>query len=343
MRAAAPSDETPYATLTPDRVLAAIESCGYVCNGRLLALNSYENRVYRVGVGEHDHVIAKFYRPGRFSDAAIGEEHAFAAELVDREIPVVAPLAIGGETLHHTAELRFALYPNRPGRAPELEDPDTLRWLGRFIGRIHAVGRTRRFRHRPELTIARLGEETSRFLLASDFIPVELKAVYGSVIDDALVRIRACFERAGPYRPLRLHGDCHPGNILWTAAGPHFVDLDDCMMGPAIQDLWMLLVGDHHERAGQLATVLEGYEDFAAFDHAELALIEALRTLRMIHYAAWLARRWNDPAFPLHFPWFNSQRYWQDHILALREQLAAMDEAPPALGAGAGCWRDGGG
>ncbi|MBI4695728.1 MAG: serine/threonine protein kinase [Gammaproteobacteria bacterium] len=336
MSGALPAADAPYATLTPDRVLAAIESCGYECNGRLLALNSYENRVYRVGVGETDNVIAKFYRPGRFSDAAIGEEHAFAAELLEREIPIVAPLAIDGRTLHHDAELRFALYPNRPGRAPELEDHDTLRWLGRFIGRIHAVGSTRKFTHRPELSIARLGAEPSQFLLGSEFIPGELKRVYESVIDDALVRIRACFDRAGPYRALRLHGDCHPGNIMWTPAGPHFVDLDDCMTGPAIQDLWMLLVGEHHERAGQLAVVLEGYEDFAEFDYAELPLIEALRTLRMIHYAAWLARRWNDPAFPLHFPWFNSQRYWQDHILALREQLAAMDEAAPALGGGQG-------
>ncbi len=321
----------PYAALTPDCVLDAVESVGYACNGRLLALNSYENRVYRVGVDEGDAVVAKFYRPGRWSDAAILEEHEFGTELAEAEIPVVPPLVAAGATLHRHAGFRFAVYPNRPGRAPELDDENALRWIGRFIGRIHAVGGRRPFRARPALTVERLGTESVDFLLRERFLPAELREVYASVAREALQRITQRFAEAGEPRRLRLHGDCHPGNILWTTAGPHFVDLDDAQQGPAVQDLWMLLSGAREEMQRQLDWVLEGYLDFADFDYRELHLVESLRTLRILHYAAWLARRWDDPAFPMHFPWFNSQRYWQDHILTLREQLAALDE--PALGA----------
>jgi Ser/Thr protein kinase RdoA (MazF antagonist) len=318
----------PYATLTPDRILDALDRVGVRGDGRLLALNSYENRVYLVHCDDAAPVVVKFYRPGRWTDAQIAEEHTFVAELVEREIPAVAALALNGSTLHHDEELRFAVYPRRGGRTPELDDPDTLTWLGRFIGRIHAVGAQRPFLHRPALDIATFGDEPRAYLLANGFIPGDLREAYETVSDMALAAVRHCFERAGAFAPLRLHGDCHASNVLWTADGPHFVDFDDARMGPAIQDLWMLLSGDRAAMTRQLADTLAGYEDFASLDRRELHLVEALRTLRLVHYAAWIARRWDDPAFPAAFPWFNTHRYWQDRILELREQVAAMDEPP---------------
>ena len=326
------SDDLPYGDLTPDLILDAVETCGWRCDGRQFALNSYENRVYQVGVEDGTALIAKFYRPQRWSNDAILEEHGFAIELAAREIPVVAPLATaGGATLHEHRGFRFALFPKRPGRAPELENPDTLRWLGRFLGRTHAVGALQPFRHRPALDIASFGEEPARFVVEHEFVPVDLETAYQTIVGDSLQRVAQCYQRAGAVRNIRLHGDCHAGNILWTDGGPHFVDLDDCRSGPAVQDLWMLLSGDRAAMSLQLGHVVAGYREFHDFNRGELALIEALRTLRMIHYAGWLARRWHDPAFPASFPWFNSQRYWQDQILALREQCAAMDEPPLEL------------
>jgi Ser/Thr protein kinase RdoA (MazF antagonist) len=324
--------DLPYQNLTPDLILDAVETCGYRCDGRQFALNSFENRVYQVGLEDGQALVVKFYRPQRWSNDEILEEHAFALELAAREIPVVAPLATAdGATLHEHRGFRFALFPRRPGRAPELEDFDTLRWLGRFLGRTHAVGALRPFRRRPALDIASFGEEPAQFVIANEFVPADLEAAYRSITDEALRRIRECYQRAGTVRNIRLHGDCHAGNILWTGGGPHFVDLDDCRSGPAVQDLWMLLSGDRDAMSAQLGQVIAGYREFHDFNPAELALIEALRTLRMIHYAGWLARRWHDPAFPASFPWFNTQRYWQDQILALREQCAAMDEPPLEL------------
>ncbi len=325
----------PYASLTPDAVLDALESLGLLPDGRQLALNSYENRVYQLWLDEplagHNIVVAKFYRPGRWSDGAILEEHAFTRELAEREIPVVAPLEIGGRTLHHCGEHRLALFPRRGGRAPELSDPDTLEWLGRFIARIHAVGALAPYRERPALTLHSFGEEPRDFLLAGGFVPPELKNAWEGTVNVALDGARRCFERAGDVASLRLHGDCHMGNVLWTDAGPHFVDFDDSRTGPAIQDLWMLLSGDRREQQRQLDDVLAGYRDFMDFDPRELHLVEALRTLRLVHYSAWLARRWNDPAFPAAFPWFGSQRYWEERILELKEQIALMDEEPLEL------------
>lgn len=321
----------PYAALTPECVLDAIETLGLRCDGRQLVLNSYENRVYQIWLEEAQPVVAKFYRPARWSEAQILEEHLFVQELAEREIPVVAPLAFDGRTLHRHEGFAFAVYPRRGGRAPELEDERTLEWLGRFIGRIHGVGRNQAFEHRPTLDIDTFGIEPRDYLLEHNCLPPELVEVYRSVADQALVGVRRCFERAGAVTPLRLHGDCHAGNVLWTEDGPHFVDFDDARMGPAVQDLWMLLSGDRAAMAQQLGAVLRGYEQFCDFDYRELQLIEALRTLRLIHYAAWIARRWNDPAFPAAFPWFDSPRYWQDRILELREQIALMDEAPLAL------------
>jgi Ser/Thr protein kinase RdoA (MazF antagonist) len=297
-------------------------------DGRLLALNSYENRVYQVGMEEGPPVVVKFYRPGRWTEAAILEEHAFVQELVEREIPVVPALTLGGSTLHQFDGFRFAVFPKHGGRAPELESRDTLEWLGRFLGRIHAVGQLRHFAHRPTLDLDSFGCEPRDYLLASGFIPHDLAVAWRSVVEQALQGVRHCYARAGQPRMLRLHGDCHAGNVLWTDDGPHFVDFDDSRMGPAVQDLWMLLSGEREERTRQLGDVLAGYEDFCDFDPRELHLIEALRTLRLIHYSAWLARRWDDPAFKQAFPWFNTQHYWQNRILELREQIALMDEAP---------------
>jgi Ser/Thr protein kinase RdoA (MazF antagonist) len=317
-----------YAGLTPETVLDALQAAGLRGDGRLLALNSYENRVYQVWLEDGGSVVAKFYRPGRWSDAQILEEHAFVQELAAREIPAVAPLALEGTTLNAHAGFRFAVYPRRGGRPPELEDRDTLQWLGRFIGRIHAVGATRGFASRPALDAQSFGREPRDWLLAHGFLPAELRPAWAGAAALALEGAARCFERAGAVHALRLHGDCHAGNVLWTDAGPHFVDFDDARSGPAVQDLWMLLSGDRASMAQQLGHVLEGYRPFFDFDRRELHLVEALRTLRLLHYSAWIARRWDDPAFPAAFPWFNTQRYWQDRILELREQIALMQEAP---------------
>lgn len=327
-----PHSNLLYQDLTPDRLLNAVESIGLRCDGRMLALNSYENRVYQLGIEDGAPVIVKFYRPNRWSDEAILEEHAFTLELADREIPVVAPLVDeAGHTLHEFEGFRFALFPRHAGRTPELDDPDTLEWMGRFIGRIHAVGAITPFLHRPTLDIESFGDEPFHFLMGHGFIPLDLELSYRSVAEDVLARVRECYAQTAGITTLRLHGDCHAGNILWTEAGPHFVDFDDCRMGPAIQDLWMLLSGDRAAMNAQLLYVIDGYSEFYDFNPAELRLVEALRSLRIIHYSGWLARRWEDPAFKMAFPWFNTQHYWQNQILALREQMAALDEPPLQL------------
>ena len=321
----------PYARLTPDVVLDALDGFGIRGDGRLLPLGSYENRVYQVYRDDAPPVVAKFYRPLRWTDAQIREEHAFATELAAREIPVVAPLALDGETLHTSAGFRVAVYPKCGGRAPELEDRATLEWLGRLLGRIHIVGAQSPFQHRPALDIDAFGVAPRDFLLAHAFVPTDLLPAWTSVAALALDGVRRAFDRAGDVRRIRLHGDCHAGNVLWTDGGPHFVDFDDARTGPAVQDLWMLLGGDRAAMTRSLAAVLDGYEQFAEFDARELHLIEALRTLRLLHYSAWIASRWDDPAFPAAFPWFGTQRYWQDRILELREQVALMDEPPLAV------------
>jgi Ser/Thr protein kinase RdoA (MazF antagonist) len=327
--------QPPYAELTPDCVLDALSSVGLSGDGRLLSLNSYENRVYQVWLDEGaptaglpvqgSSVVAKFYRPRRWSDAQIAEEHAFVSELAKLEIPVVAPFQLAAKsTIASFRGFRFAVYPRCGGRAPELEDPATLEWMGRFIGRIHRVGAVLPFAKRPALDLTSFGEEPRDWLLAHDFIPADIADAWKSVVALALDGIRRCFERAGDVQTLRLHGDCHAGNVLWNDAGPHFVDFDDARMGPAIQDLWMLLSGNRDDMQRQLRTLVNGYEDFQDFDDRELWLIEALRTLRLIHYSAWLARRWDDPAFPKAFPWFAEPRYWEEHYRALEDQLAAV-------------------
>jgi Ser/Thr protein kinase RdoA (MazF antagonist) len=319
---------TPYYNLDPDTILQAVESTGLITDGRLLALNSYENRVYQVGIEEETPVIAKFYRPGRWTDEQIQEEHDFSLELAEAEIPLIAPDVINRESLHRHKEFRFALFRRQGGHAPELEDRDTLLWLGRFIGRIHAIGRSRPFTCRPALTPERFGDDSITTILGGQWLPPHMETAFESLASDLMISIRNAYERAGNVHSIRLHGDCHPGNLLWRD-GPFFVDMDDCQSAPAIQDLWMLLSGDTNEMGQQFSGVIEGYRQFCSFDTRELQLIEALRTLRMLHHAAWLARRWEDPAFPVAFPWFDSPRYWEDLVLSLREQLFAMQE--PAL------------
>lgn len=319
-----------FAELSPDSIIEAIEGDDQlVCDGRLLALNSYENRVYRIGIEDGTPLIAKFYRPARWTEAQINEEHAFAAELAAADIPVVAPLATAdGNTLRQHGEFFFALYPMRGGRSPELDNPEQLQIIGRFIGRLHKVSETAPFHNRSVVDTETLGRDTSSYLIDNRRLPAELGSAYENLIADLLPKVEARFAACRQVRSIRLHGDFHPGNILWRDETPHIVDLDDARTGPAIQDLWLFLSGDRQYQQARLADLLDGYTMFRDFDSAELGLVEALRTLRIIHYAAWLDKRREEPAFQQAFPWLESNRYWDDHILALKEQSSALDEAP---------------
>jgi len=321
----------PFDTLTPSFLIDAVESLGFLCDGRLFPLNSYENRVYQVGIEDATPMIAKFYRPQRWSEAQIREEHEFCFELVEQELPVVPPWRNeAGESLFAFGDFFFALFERRGGHAPELDDLDNLFTLGRLMGRIHAVGAVKAFQHRPSITIEDYGH-ASVALVGERFIPSSLRDSYLSLTADLLQAVEAQFAQVNDLTLIRSHGDCHGGNILWRDDTANFVDFDDARMAPAVQDLWMLLCGDRPRQTAQLSEVVEGYNEFFTFHPKELRLIEPLRTLRMLHYAAWLARRWTDPAFPRAFPWFNTERYWGEHILELREQFAALQEPPLAL------------
>lgn len=333
-----------YEQLTPDVVLDALASIGLLGDGRLMALSSYENRVYQVhlerGVGSDplsalsaDSVVVKFYRPDRWSDAQILEEHAFANELMAAEIPMVGALTLDGRTLHHFNGFSFSVSPCRGGRRPELDNFEVLEWIGRFLARIHTVGSRQPFAHRPTLNLQSFGFASRDALLAGGYLPLDMQSRWLNAFDEAMQVAQGVFDATGPVAQLRLHGDCHPGNILWTPeglplAGPHFVDLDDARNGPAVQDLWMLLSGDRQQQTQQLGALVDGYDEFGEFDRRELALIEPLRTLRLVHYSAWLAQRWHDPIFPINFPWFGSSDYWQGQVNMLVEQTEAMQEAP---------------
>ncbi|HWI41615.1 MAG TPA: serine/threonine protein kinase [Verrucomicrobiae bacterium] len=319
--------EHPFQSLTPATVMDAVESCGFRCDCRVFPLNSYENRVYQVGIEEGQPLVAKFYRPERWSDGQILEEHAFCFELAEHELPVVAPISRGGESLFRSGGFRFALYPRQGGHAPEFDNLDNLLILGRMLGRMHRIGAVRPFLHRPSLDSAGFGHASVE-LIAGRFIPPEYRESYQAVAGQLLEGIDAIFAGVPDLRRIRAHGDCHVGNILWRDGAPHFVDFDDARMAPAVQDLWMMLSGERPRKTAQLAELLEGYREFNDFDPRELRLVEALRGLRMLHYSAWLARRWEDPIFPRTFPWFNTTRYWGEHILELREQLAALSEPP---------------
>ena len=318
----------PFETLQPGFILDAVESIGYQADGRVTALNSYENRVYQIGIDGEDPVIAKFYRPGRWSNEQINEEHAFTYELSQAELPIVTALRNNKDDyLFEYEKFRFALYPRKGGRAPELDNLDNLFILGRFLGRIHLIGASKDFEYRPLIDSQSYGHESVE-LISKSFIPQDLKTAYDSLTKDILCTIDQTLSDFGEITHIRVHGDCHIGNMLWRDDLPHFIDFDDSRMAPAIQDVWMLLSGNRKEQEIQLREIIEGYNEFADFNMRELALIEVLRTLRILHFSAWLARRWDDPAFPLGFPWFNTQRYWEDHILNLREQFAALNESP---------------
>ncbi|MGY6554056.1 MAG: serine/threonine protein kinase [Wenzhouxiangella sp.] len=319
----------PFADLSPDSVLAALEALGFASDGRLLALNSYENRVWQIGLEDGEPIIAKFYRPGRWTNAAIEEEHAYSQELAAAGLSVVAPLAIAGRTLHEVEGHRVALFPRRGGHAPELGDEATLRQLARTLGRWHAVGAQARFQHRLNLTPASFGQSALDWLRDQQWLPPHVETAFIAVAEHVLEAVEACWQRAGSFQTIRLHGDCHPGNILWRDDQAHFLDLDDCVSGPAMQDLWMLLSGERPEREQQMAWIIEEYRRFHDFNLRELHLIEALRSLRMLHHQAWLARRWDDPAFPLAFPWFGEDRHWENVIQQLKEQLDELQQ--PAL------------
>ena len=318
-----------FQSLSPDEILDAVESQDLLCDGSLLPLNSYENRVYQVGIEAAHPIIAKFYRPSRWDNAAIQEEHDFTRDLQANELPVVAPLYnASGESIHQHGEFRFSLYPRIAGRTPELDNPDQLEVIGRFLARIHLHGEQTDFSHRPEIDIKTYGITPSQYLLNEQKLPSGVESAYRSLIDDLLTKVADHFSAAGTVQSLRIHGDCHPGNILYHDNIPHIVDFDDARMGPAIQDLWMYLSGDRQYQTARLLDILDGYTQFRDFNPRELHLVEALRTLRMIHYAGWLAKRAEDPAFQLAFPWFYTARYWDDHILALKEQSALLDEEP---------------
>ena len=318
-----------FENLTPDKILDAVETLGINCDGRFLALNSYENRVYQIGVEDDKPVVAKFYRPGRWTDEAIIEEHEFTLQLADLEIPVIAPiLGASGNSLFHSGFYRFALYPCKGGRSPDLDNSEHLEFLGRFIGRIHALGASGKFQHRLTLDIENMVTEPRQYLLDAGLIPDHLLPAYESITNDLVRQIKNCYEQAGVINNIRIHGDCHPSNILWVDDMPHIVDFDDAKTGPAVQDIWMFLSGEREYMSARLADFLEGYTQFYDFNPAELHLVEALRTMRIIHYAYWIASRWSDPAFPIAFPWFDNIRYWEDHVLSLREQSALLNEPP---------------
>ncbi|NRA41905.1 MAG: serine/threonine protein kinase [Pseudomonadales bacterium] len=314
-----------FANLSPDTVIDAVESlCGF-SDGRLLALNSYENRVYQVGMENAEPLVVKFYRPQRWSDADILEEHHYCFELAEQDIPVVLPSVIQGNTLHHWESHRFAIFPRRGGRAPEFENLDNLFILGQTLGKMHQVGKATQFHHRPALNLQSFGIDAIQ-TVSESLLPAEYHDNYLTIAEQLIDQMQQNLCLAADTTFIRCHGDCHAGNILWRNDAPHFVDFDDARMAPAVQDIWMMLSGDKFQQQTQFLEILEGYEMFTEFDRRELHWIEPLRTLRMMNYCAWLAKRWQDPAFPMHFPWFNTARYWGEHIVELREQLLQLQD-----------------
>ncbi len=321
-----------FQLLDPNQILDAIDAAGWQTDGRVSALNSYENRVYTIGLADGSNIIAKFYRPERWTDAAILEEHTFCKVLKDHDLPVIAPLTdASGDTLLYSGPFRFCLFPRAGGRPPELDNSEQLKVIGRTIGRLHLLGALHPFQSRPVISVERLGDDSANFLLDAKLMSDELKQTYESIVDDLIPLLYEAFDAVGGANYLSIHGDFHPGNILWGSdETPHLLDFDDTATGPAVQDLWMFISGDRKYAQARLGDLLDGYHEFREFDERELALIEPLRTLRIIHYAAWIGKRWEDPAFKQAFPFFAGERFWDEHLLSLREQRAALDEPPLA-------------
>ncbi|QDF73901.1 MULTISPECIES: serine/threonine protein kinase [Shewanella] len=319
-----------FQALTPDLIMDAIESVGIYPETGLLTLNSYENRVYQFRCDLGRRYVVKFYRPERWSNEQIQEEHDFCAELQAQEIPVASPVLIEGRSLHDYQGYRFALFPSMGGRAFEVDNLTQLEEVGHFIGRIHLLAKQRPFTYRETLSPTLLGDESLAWLKASQHVPASLETAYFTIVEQVLAKAKSLWHQY-PTEAIRLHGDLHPSNILWTPDGPGFVDLDDAKMGPAVQDIWMMLAGDRAQQTLQLEVLLEAYEEFCDFDNRQLHLIEPLRAMRMLHYNAWLSRRWQDPAFPMNFPWYGEEKYWEQQILAFKEQLAKLDEPSISL------------
>ncbi|WP_282177703.1 serine/threonine protein kinase [Vibrio nereis] len=317
-----------FDALTPDFMWYALESIGIRAESGFLPLNSYENRVYQFTDEERQRYVVKFYRPERWSREQIQEEHDFTLELIESDIPVAPPIRLNGQTLHQYQGYWFALFASVGGRQFEVDNLDQLEGVGRFLGRIHKVGSRVPFQHRPTISLQEYLYQPRELLQQSPFIPMHLENAFFNDLDLLIKSLEEHWSDSASI--IRLHGDCHPGNILWRD-GPMFVDLDDSRNGPAIQDLWMMLSGDSSEKVMQLDTLLEAYQEFNDFNVNELKLIEPLRGLRMVHYMAWLAKRWQDPAFPVAFPWFDDPKYWESQVLAFKEQISALNEPPLSL------------
>jgi len=316
----------PFEQLTPEKIMDAVEDHGYLCNGGVFALNSYENRVYQIGIeGEMKHVIAKFYRPNRWSLQQIKEEHQFCFELQEHDISVITPLKnTQGNSIHCHEDFYFSLFPKVGGYAPELDYQENLQIMARMLARLHLIGERKLFKHRPKLEIQTFGHDSINYV-SQHFIPFEHKSNYDSICHELLAamneKLRGCHN-------IRVHGDLHIGNILMRDDIPVLLDFDDSRLAPAIQDIWMLLSGEESEQKIQLQKIITAYQEFRDFPHDEIVMIESLRTLRMLHHCAWLARRWDDPAFAQAFPWLIENSYWLQHIQDLRNQLEALSINP---------------
>jgi len=320
-----------FSALSPDLIIDGLESAGFTVDSGLLALNSYENRVYQFHDDNLVKYVTKFYRPQRWEITQILEEHEFSFELEEQELPIVAPLKINGKSLFEYEGYHFAVFPCRGGRIFEVDNLNQLEWMGRFLGRIHAVSSQNNFHLRPNFNSNELLYQARESIIASNYVPKSLSTPFFTILDQVIAVASKQYLPAQQTKQIRLHGDCHAGNILWRDEGPHFVDLDDCRTGPAIQDLWMMLSGDRQQQLLQLDTLLMGYEEFFTFENEQLLLIESLRTMRLVNYMAWLCKRWDDPAFPQNFPWFNTEKYWEQQILMLKEQMSALQQPPLSL------------
>jgi Ser/Thr protein kinase RdoA (MazF antagonist) len=316
-----------YYQLTPDAITDALAGMGFYVDSGLMALNSYENRVYRFKNEEEGNLVAKFYRPGRWSREQIEEEHAFVAALAADGVRVVQPLQREQQSLFEYKGILFAVWPAIAARQLEADNLEQLEALGEQLAKLHLRGEREPLGHRSRMDPAVELPLARDLLERHGQIPAALRQPFFSLLERLLEEV--C-RRYRPATDIALHGDCHGGNLLWQG-GPWLLDFDDCRRGPAVQDIWMMLSGSRQEQLVQLDSLLAGYEMVREFDNPELALIEPLRSMRIINYMAWLASRWSDPAFPVNFPWFNTEGYWQQQIAVLREQLEALAAPPLSL------------